>query len=117
MAYIFSTMVKRIVKLSKSNSFFLFGPRQTGKTTLVKQSFSSVKSLYLDLLNTELFDRLEQNPNALLDILSLHSDVDWVAIDEIQKLPALLDVIHRIDNENKNIKFILTGSSARKLKP
>ena len=105
-------MYSRIIKPPKSKSFFLFGPRGTGKTTWVKKNFP--KALYLDLLESELFNDLLANPQRLENFIpsSLH---DWIIIDEVQRVPELLNEVHRLIEKEKR-KFILTGSSPRKLR-
>jgi predicted AAA+ superfamily ATPase len=108
-------MFKRLVKLSKSHSFFLFGPRSTGKTTLLKESFQKERNVWINLLNTTTESQLRQNPESLENLIEVHRNFDFIIIDEIQKNPALLDVVQRLMVEKK-YKFILTGSSARKLK-
>lgn len=110
-------MFKREVKLSKSHSFFLFGPRSTGKSTLLQQTFPEEKSIWINLLNSQVESMLRQNPERLESLLSAQKEKlkQIVVIDEIQKIPNLLDVVHRLIFEKK-IKFALTGSSARKLK-
>jgi predicted AAA+ superfamily ATPase len=108
-------MLGRLVNLSKTNSFFLFGARGTGKTSLLKSLFNN-QVLYLDLLNLDLEALYQLDPEHLYRQLSaLSSDIRIVIIDEIQKVPKLLDVVHRKIEESSLI-FILTGSSARKLK-
>ena len=96
----------------KKKSIFLFGPRQTGKTTLIKSTFSSDYQ-YINLLNASTRLRLLENPSIINDIIKPQAKA--VIIDEIQKVPELLDEVHNLIEE-KNIKFLLTGSSARKLK-
>jgi uncharacterized protein len=108
-------MFKRIVKLSKLHSFFLFGARATGKSTLLKHEFLESETIYLDLLDPELDDRLSRDPKSLISIISAGPEKKWVIIDEIQKNPKLLDIVHQLSADKKHI-FILTGSSARKLK-
>ena len=109
-------MVNRIVNPLTSNSFFLFGARGTGKSTFIRERFLSSKSssLYLDLLDPVLEDRLSRNPNDLTVLIGDKSH-EWVIIDEVQKAPRLLDVVHSLIESRKQ-KFILTGSSARKLR-
>ena len=107
-------MIRRLCNLSNSQSFFLFGPRGSGKSTLLKEHFKNQKTTWFNLLEQSLELKLAQNPDALLDIWS-KSKTPWVVIDEVQKIPALLDVVHR-GIEDYKIKFALTGSSARKLK-
>lgn len=102
--------------LPRNRSFFLFGARNTGKSTLVENQFSKEQSFWLDLLNTKTEAKFLANPEALFDIVeALPDHVTHVVIDEIQKAPKLLDVVHRL-LKNKNRYFILTGSSAKKLK-
>ena len=98
--------------LKFDSSFFLFGARSTGKSSWLKENFKEVK--LIDLLDSDVFHDLEANPNSLEKFIPANYK-DWIIIDEVQKIPALLDVVHRLI-ENKQIKFILTGSSARKLK-
>ncbi|MBI5701148.1 ATP-binding protein [Candidatus Saganbacteria bacterium] len=105
-------MYSRLLKPPKEKSFFLFGPRGTGKTTWVKSL--SPKALYLDLLEAELFNDLLANPGRLENLIPAHFK-DWVIIDEVQRIPELLNEVHRLI-ESSGFKFILTGSSARKLK-
>ncbi len=105
-------MYTRLIKVQEKKSFFLFGPRGTGKTTWLKQNFP--KALYLDLLEAELFNDLIANPQRLQHLIPPHFK-DWVILDEVQKIPTLLDEVHRLI-ESQNLKFVLTGSSARKLK-
>ena len=97
-----------LIHLVKKKSFFLFGPRQTGKTTLIHQSFPKAK--VYDLLDSRVYNRLVKRPQLLEE-----EENKLIIIDEIQKFPSLLDEIHRLIYR-KDIKFLLTGSSARKLK-
>ncbi len=111
-------MINRIVKLPNKQSFFLFGARGTGKSTLLKALFPSTQAVWFDLLDLNTEARLQQNPMEIereLDAKASNRSLEWVVVDEIQKIPALLDVIHR-NIERKRFKFALTGSSARKLK-
>jgi len=105
-------MYTRIIKAPKNKSFFLFGPRGTGKTTWLKRNFP--KAVYLDLLEAELFNDLLANPQRLENFIPNNFN-DWVILDEVQRVPALLNEVHRLI-EKRKLKFILTGSSARKLK-
>lgn len=94
-------------------SFFLFGPRGVGKSTLLKSRLK--QALYLDLLKSSLYVKLSANPSEL-EAMTAHLETgQWVVIDEIQKIPALLDEVHRL-MEEKKVNFALCGSSARKLK-
>jgi predicted AAA+ superfamily ATPase len=97
--------------LLNKKSFFLLGPRATGKTSLIGRQLPGVKTF--DLLDSDTFGRLARRPKLLGE--ELQTDEKLVVIDEIQKLPSLLDEVHRLI-EAKRIKFLLTGSSARKLK-
>ena len=97
-----------LIHLIKKKSFFLFGPRQTGKTTLIHQSFPKAK--VYDLLDSRVYNRLVKRPQLLEE-----EEGKLIIIDEIQKFPSLLDEVHRLIYK-KEIKFLLTGSSARKLK-
>ncbi len=108
-------MIARLINLSKTHSFFLFGARGTGKTSLLRSQFGD-HSLYLDLLNLDLEALYQLDPESLYRQLSaLSKDTKVVILDEIQKIPKLLDVVHR-KIEESSLRFILTGSSARKLK-
>ncbi|MCK4325193.1 ATP-binding protein [bacterium] len=105
-------MYSRLIRAPESKSFFLFGPRGTGKTTWVKYSFP--KAIYLDLLEAEIFNDLLANPQRLEDFIPKDFK-DWVIIDEVQRIPELLNEVHRLI-EKYRYKFILTGSSGRKLR-
>lgn len=109
-------MFPRIRNFSHKHSFFLFGPRGTGKSTLLKQRFEQSECLWLDLLDSQVEDRFFRNPSELYDIVkALPDKIKYVVIDEIQKISKLLDEVHRLIEETDKI-FVLTGSSARKLK-
>jgi uncharacterized protein len=115
-----ASVFKRTLSPRKSNSFFLFGARGTGKSTILNELFKdSEKVMWIDLLSIETEDRYARKPDLLFDeVKGMTPQVEWVIVDEIQKVPALLDVVHRII-ENKEFvppHFALTGSSARKLK-
>ena len=84
-------MYSRLIKLPQNKSFFLFGPRGTGKTTLVKTKFPD--ALYLDLLEAELFNDLLANPSRLENFIPNNFNY-FVIIDEIQRVPALLNEVH-----------------------
>lgn len=107
-------MYTRLLKINpqSSHSAFLFGPRGTGKTSWIKQSFSD--ACYIDLLETETFNELLANPSRLQTRLPRETK-NWIIIDEIQKIPELLNEVHRLI-EAKKYRFILTGSSARSLR-
>mgnify|MGYP001585977580 CR=1 FL=1 len=110
--------IKRIlkIKLPKGQSAFLWGPRKTGKTTYLKTHFPD--SIVYDFLKTDLFFEISKNPALLRERLLAESEDNLrcpVILDEVQKVPQVLDEVHWLI-ENKKISFILCGSSARKLK-
>ena len=100
-----------IAGLSRRKSLFLFGPRQTGKTALIRHALPSAK--VYDLLDGDVFRTLSHRPARLGE--ELESGDRLVVVDGIQKLPELLDEVHRLI-ERRSIHFVLTGSSARKLR-
>jgi len=105
-------MYKR--KLQKpTGSIILFGPRGTGKSTWVEQHFRG--AAYYDLLNSREVLRLERRPDLLFDEQKHLAPGSWVIVDEVQKVPALMDEVHRLI-EKQQLRFVLCGSSARKLK-
>ena len=108
-------MFHRACNLSKSNSFFLFGARGTGKTTLLNHALFLKDALRIDLLIPELEERYSLQPSLLLEQTHSLKKGTWVVIDEVQKVPKLLDLVHK-SIESNGIKYALTGSSARKLK-
>lgn len=104
------------IKLPPGQSAFLWGPRKTGKTTLLQQSFP--KSRFFDFLNTDLYLDIVKNPAHLRQqILAFPEKVleHPIILDEVQKVPMVLDEVHWLI-ENKKLSFIMCGSSARKLK-
>lgn len=100
--------------LLSKKSFFLFGPRATGKSSLVRQQLAG-RALVIDLLRSDLLLRLSAHPEDLEGLIDAASRPQWVVIDEIQRVPALLTEVHRLI-ETKRYRFLLTGSSARKLR-
>ena len=116
-------MIKRSVNPSKKLSFFLFGARGTGKSTWLQEAFLADEHLWIDLTNPKEERRYARRPEILLDewrdftkSSAIKSGVEpWVVIDEVQKIPEILDVVH-LGIQRHKIKFALTGSSARKLK-
>ena len=105
-------MYSRLVKEPENKSFFLFGPRGTGKTTWVKQAFPD--AVYIDLLESRLYNDLLADPQRLENLIPNNFN-NRIIIDEVQKIPELLNEVHRLIEKYK-YKFILTGSSARKLR-
>lgn len=105
-------MYTRILKPNTQSSFFLFGPRGTGKTTWVRNTYP--EAIYIDLLEAELYNNLLANPQRLESYFTLPMP-EYVIIDEVQRVPQLLNEVHKQIEQSK-VKFILTGSSARKLR-
>lgn len=104
-------MYPRAFNPSERSSYFLFGPRGVGKSTWLRNYSDGVN--YIDLLDDRVFLDLSANPTNLLNYVQ--NPRALVVIDEVQKIPKLLDEVHRLI-ENKKIKFVLSGSSARKLR-
>lgn len=107
-------MIHRIFNPIESNSFFIFGPRGTGKTTWLQENFGTKNCLWLNLLDPSEEERFALNPKLLSDLIAQQKP-QWVIIDEVQKNPKLLDIVH-MEIEKRSALFALTGSSARKLK-
>lgn len=109
-------MYKRICQINKDGleeSIFLFGARQTGKSTILREQFPD--SIYIDLLDTRVKSRMARHPSLLYEMMCDKPENSLVIIDEIPEVPELLNEVHRLMSE-KNDVFILCGSSARKLK-
>lgn len=94
--------------------YFLFGPRGTGKSTFLKQSYPD--AFYIDLLHPNTLRRYQTRPEMLVEQVRANPSVKVFIVDEIQKVPELLDVVHSLIEEKRGQRFILTGSSARNLK-
>ncbi len=115
-------MFTRKLNVNTSNSFFLFGARGVGKTTLLHELHPSNKCILIDLLDEEVFSQYLHQPQKLLrQIESFKKNKRYcIIIDEIQRLPKLLNIVHKSIEDSKRadlkVQFILTGSSARKLK-
>lgn len=109
-----AAMIPRLLQLPKQQSLLLFGARNTGKSTLVKHTFSQDECLWFDLLDPEQERRFVLNPQEFTQIVK-SSDKPYVIIDEIQKAPRILDLVHMLI-ESTAKHFVMTGSSARKLK-
>lgn len=109
----FLSRILNLQDLLQKKSFFLFGPRSTGKTSLIRNQLGD-SAYVVDLLKSDFFLRLSNRPSELEQI-ARESKKEIIVIDEVQKLPILLDEVHRLIEETK-LRFLLTGSSARKLK-
>ncbi len=109
----------RISNILKTNSFLMFGARGTGKSSLLKEILPPNQSLYVDLLKPSQARKLQDRPEELKELIEFakrsNPNLQWVIVDEVQKVPELLDVVHDLI-ETTSLKFALTGSSARKLK-
>lgn len=107
-------MVSRILEkpLKLKKSFFLLGPRGTGKTWWIKDKLKD--AIYIDLLDMDVYTLLLAHPHRLQDFIPKGYQ-GWIAIDEVQKIPALLNEVHRLIESEQYI-FVLTGSSARSLR-
>lgn len=110
---IYLDMIERTIAFPRGN-FFLFGPRGSGKSYWLHNAYTD-NVVYIDLLESRVFTRLSADPQRLTEYIPA-GYTDTVIIDEIQKIPALLDEVHRLIEENRNLRFILTGSSPRKLR-
>ena len=108
-------MINRILQIDKEleGSIFFFGARQTGKSTVLRQQFPD--TLYIDMLDSNLKSRFTRHPELLYEMLHDKAEGTLVIIDEIPEVPELLNEVHRLISE-KQLVFILCGSSARKLK-
>lgn len=96
------------------NSYFLFGPRGTGKSTFLKKNYPS--ALLIDLLKPDVFRAYAARPERIAELAHANPDKNIIIVDEIQKIPQLLDPIHALIEEEQGRQFILSGSSARKIK-
>ena len=106
-------LISRFLR-SPGKSFFLFGPRGTGKSTWTQKAFKGAPRI--DLLFPESFRRYSAKPERLRDLLEGNPGAKAIIIDEVQKIPELLPVIHSLIEEKRGVTFILTGSNSRKLK-
>lgn len=103
---------KQILEGAESESLFLWGARQTGKSTLLKSLFPN--ALWFDLLKSDVFERFQKNPVQFRESILATATGTVVIVDEIQKIPALLDEIHWLI-VNHQTRFVLSGSSPRKI--
>lgn len=113
-------MIRRILNPLLSRSFFLFGARATGKTFLLRELFADKSCLWINLLEARQEHLYATHPDRLSEAIAAARErsagsLEWVVIDEVQKVPKLLDIVHN-EISKGTAKFALTGSSARKLK-
>jgi predicted AAA+ superfamily ATPase len=108
-------MVRRNITLPKEDSFFLLGARGTGKSTLLESASFLDEAFKIDLLDQDSEEEYSLRPQLLAERCEALRKGSWISIDEIQKIPQLLDVVHALI-EKKKLRFALTGSSSRKLK-
>lgn len=109
-------MFPRLLKINQNQSLLIFGARGTGKSTLLRQVFKPENCFWIDLLDPNTEDHFSRYPSDLTNLADkLPKEITHIVIDEVQKIPRLLDVVHQLI-EKKSKYFILTGSSARKLK-
>lgn len=107
------SMIPRCFK-APVHSYFLFGPRGTGKSTFLKANY--LDAFYIDLLKPDVLRKYQSRPETIIEQVHANPSIKTFIIDEIQKVPELLNAIHSLIEEKQNRQFILTGSSARKLK-
>ena len=104
-------MFNRSIKLSPKSSFFLFGARGTGKTRLLEERFVADTSASFNLLNPDLFQELSLHPGTFENRLRrLPEAVRWVLVDEVQKIPSLLDIVHK---EIERGQFLFAKNTGR----
>ncbi len=105
-------MFQRSLNPSVSSSFLLLGPRGTGKSTFLRERFAGRPTLWVDLLDPETEHRFSLQPGALRELIAATPAVEWVVIDEIQKAPTLLDVVHGCIEgplgKDRGIRFAMT---------
>lgn len=105
--------IERFLKTPKQ-SYFLFGPRGTGKSTWLKKQYPN--ALWIDLLNLDVLRYYLAAPERLREVVAALPDNSVIVIDEVQKIPAILSEVHGLIEQQRGLLFVLTGSSARKLK-
>jgi predicted AAA+ superfamily ATPase len=108
-------MFNRIAKPSLTHSFFLIGPRGTGKSTLLHERLRTENAHFIGLRAPDIEDLVHRDPKGLeRQLTALHADVQWIVIEEIHKVPELLDIVPRL-LESTNRRFIMCGTKARKI--
>ncbi|MBN1412635.1 MAG: ATP-binding protein [Spirochaetales bacterium] len=108
-----NALIQRDCRTSAS-SFFLFGPRGTGKSTWLKIRYPN--AYFIDFLKDDIYRTIVTKPETIEEIVHGNPGTETFILDEVQKVPVVLNTIHRLMEENKGLQFILTGSSSRKLK-
>lgn len=106
-------LISRFFNTPENQSYFLFGPRGTGKTTWLKRKYS--QAIWINLLEPEEFREYLTKPERLRELIDAYPEQKKIVIDEIQRIPALLSLVHTLIEEQRGLQFILTGSSARKI--
>jgi len=106
-------MIPRYFK-APGQSYFIFGPRGSGKSTYLKATYPG--AIYIDLLRPDIQRKYQARPETIIELVNANPDKKIIVVDEIQKVPELLSAIHSLIEDKPKIRFILTGSSARKLK-
>ena len=110
-------MLSRELNLPKNQHFFLIGPRQTGKTTLIKETFPEKNRKIYNLLLTDVYGKYKAEPELFRqEVLAISNDISWIVIDEIQRIPEILNEVQYLIDAGVEKKFVITGSSARKIK-
>lgn len=111
-------MYKRELKINKKNSFFLFGPRQVGKSTFLKQEFLKSNSLYYDFLKNDEYIKYSSDTTLFRkEVINRDRSKKYIILDEVQRIPEILNEVHYLlENTTNTPVFCLSGSSARKLK-
>ena len=109
-------MVIRTFNPLESRSFFIFGPRGVGKSTWLNGHYAHLQVLVFNLLDPNIYERFLLDPKQFLEVItSSENQKKVIIVDEIQRIPALLDIVHYLISKSKRV-FVLTGSSARRLK-
>lgn len=109
-------IINRELSINPDESILLLGPRGTGKSTLLKQHFDPASCLWIDLLKASTEEKYSKNPDILIsEVQAMSEDQAHIIIDEVQKVPKLLDIAHFLIEETGKY-FVMSGSSARKIK-
>lgn len=102
------------LQLPPGQSCFLWGARKSGKSSYLRERFPT--SLHIDLLESDVYQQFYKSPHQLVDVIRANPKESTIILDEVQKIPLLLDEVHRLIELYKDKQFILCGSSARRLK-